>query len=569
MAAVPQRCHELPVLGRVRPRDSPSAAGNTIDAVAEGRRRPTSYALATDTLTFLFTDIEGSTNLLQGLGHEAYASVLAEHHSLIRSALVAHAGKEVSTQGERVLVVFSSPSVCVSAAIESQRALSSHCWPSAEPVRVRMGIHAGEAEEAATGLVGLEVHRAAAWRPSPTGDKSSSRRLQPASSRTSPTRCLPARPRSPPFEGSGTARADIQLQAAGLQSEFPPLRSLDNPALANNLAAQPATFVGRERGLSELRRLVEDSRLVTLTGAGGAGKTRLAVQLAAECLDGSGDGVWLVELASVSNEAAVASTILDVLGMATRSGQSPLEILVTGLASQRALIVLDNCEHLVGACAKVADAILRRCPEISLLATSREPLGIAGEILYRVPSMSLPDEDNDPGEVDPRSGAIALFAERATAQGVGFVLDRASTPLVTEICRRLDGMPLAIELAASRLRALSLADLNDRLDQRFRLLTGGSRNALARQQTLLATVDWSYSLLTAPSRSCFGACRCSSMGSNSTPRRRSALAATSTCSRSPTSWRLWSTRTSSWRNPPTVGFATGCWRRSDSSQLSG
>jgi predicted ATPase len=290
----------------------------------------------------------------------------------------------------------------------------------------------------------------------------------------------------------------FQLQAPGLQPEFSPLRSLDNPALPNNLPAQPARFVGRERELSELRRLVEDSRLVTLTGAGGAGKTRLAIQLAAELLDGSGDGVWLVELAPVSDEDAVASTILDVLRMATRPGQSPLDILVTGLASRQALIVLDNCEHLIGACAKVADAILRYCPEIRLLATSREPLGIAGETIYRVPSMSLPGEDGDTGEAGlSGSDAVALFAERAAAQGVGLVLDRASAPLVARICRRLDGMPLAIELAASRLRALSLADLNDRLDQRFRLLTGGSRNVLPRQQTLLATVDWSYSLLTA------------------------------------------------------------------------
>jgi predicted ATPase len=291
----------------------------------------------------------------------------------------------------------------------------------------------------------------------------------------------------------------FQLQAPGLQPEFPPLRSLDNPALPNNLPAQPARFVGRERELSELRRLVADSRLVTLTGAGGAGKTRLAIQLAAELFDDSGDGVWLVELAPVFDEDAVASTILDGLRMATRPGQPPLDTLVTALASQQALIVLDNCEHLIGGCAKVADAILRYCPEIRLLATSREPLGIAGETIYRVPSMSLPDEDGDTGEVDPCSfDAVALFAERAAAQGVGFVLDRASAPLVAQICRRLDGMPLAIELAASRLRGLSLADLNDRLDQRFRLLTGGSRNALPRQQTLLATVDWSYSLLSTP-----------------------------------------------------------------------
>jgi predicted ATPase len=400
--------------------------------------------------------------------------------------------------GDGFFAVFTSPKACVRAVLEMQRELAAGSWPEGEQVRVRMGVHSGEASETAAGLVGLDVHRAA--------------RLAGVAHGGQVVFSSPAAALVRDVLPDGTSLRDLghhrlkdlgrpeqifQLQAPGLQPEFPPLCSLDNPALLNNLPAQPARFVGRERELSELRRLAVDSRLVTLTGAGGAGKTRLAIQLAAELLDGSGDGVWLVELAPVSDEDAVASTILDVLGMATRPGQSSLDILVTGLASQQALIVLDNCEHLIGGCAKVADAILRYCSEVRLLATSREPLGIAGETIYRVPSMSLPDEDGDTGEVDPYgSDAVALFAERAAAQGVGFVVDRASAPLVAQICRRLDGMPLAIELAASRLRALSLADLNDRLDQRFRLLTGGSRNVLPRQQTLLATVDWSYSLLT-------------------------------------------------------------------------
>ena len=400
--------------------------------------------------------------------------------------------------GDGFFAVFTSPRACVRAVLEMQRELAARDWPEGERVRVRMGVHSGEAFETAAGLVGLDVHRAARL----AGVAHGGQVLFSSSAAALVRDVLP----------DGTSLRDLghhrlkdlgrpvqifQLQAPGLQPEFLPLRSLDNPALPNNLPGQPAGFVGRERELSELRRLVEDSRLVTLAGAGGAGKTRLAIQLAAELLDGSGDGVWLVELAPVSSDDAVASTILGVLGMAPGSGQSPLDLLVTGLASQRALIVLDNCEHLIGACAKVADAILRYCSEIRLLATSREPLGIAGETIYRVPSMSVPDEDDGTGEVDPyNSDAVALFAERAAAQGAGFVLDRASALLVAQICRRLDGMPLAIELAASRLRALSLADLNDRLDQRFRLLTGGSRNVLPRQQTLLATVDWSYSLLT-------------------------------------------------------------------------
>jgi predicted ATPase/class 3 adenylate cyclase len=454
---------------------------------------------ATATLTFLFTDIEGSTALLGRLGEATYARLLAEHHRLIRDSLTAHGGNEMTAMGDGFFAVFTSPRACVRAVLEMQRELAARDWPEGERVRVRMGVHSGEASETAAGLVGLDVHRAARL----AGVAHGGQVVFSSSAAALVRDVLP----------DGTSLRDLghhrlkdlgrpeqifQLQAPGLQPEFPPLRSLDNPALPNNLPGQPARFVGRERELSELRRLVQDSRLVTLTGAGGAGKTRLAIQLAAELLDGSGDGVWLVELAPVSDEDAVASTILGALGMATRPGQSPLDILVTGLASQQALIVLDNCEHLIGACAKVADAILRSCSEIRLLATSREPLGIAGETIYRVPSMSLPGEDDDTGEADLHgSDAVALFAERAAAQGASLALDRASAPLVAQICRRLDGMPLAIELAASRLRALSLADLNDRLDQRFRLLTGGSRNVLPRQQTLLATVDWSYSLLTA------------------------------------------------------------------------
>ena len=431
-----------------------------------------------------------------------YARLLAEHHRLIRDSLAAHGGNEMTTLGDGFFAVFTSPRGCVRAVLEMQRELAARDWPEGEQVRVRMGVHSGEASETAAGLVGLDIHRAArlaavAYGGQVVFSSSAAALVRDVLPDGASLRDL----RHHRLKDLGRPEQIFQLQAPGLQSEFPPLRSLDNPALPNNLPAQQAGFVGRGRELSELRRLVKDSRLVTLTGAGGAGKTRLAIQLAAELLDGSGDGVWLVELAPVSNEDAVASTILDVLKMATGSGQSPLDILVTSLASQQALIVLDNCEHLIGACSKVADAILRHCPEIRVLATSREPLGIAGETIYRVPSMSLPDEDDDTGEVDPyRSDAVALFAERAAAQGVSFVLDRASAPLAAQICRRLDGMPLAIELAASRLRALSLVDLNDRLDQRFRLLTGGGRNVSPRQQTLLATVDWSYSLLTGPEK---------------------------------------------------------------------
>ena len=289
----------------------------------------------------------------------------------------------------------------------------------------------------------------------------------------------------------------FQLQAAGLPAGFPPLRSLGNPALQNNLPAQLATFIGRDRELAEVRALVKSSRLVTLTGAGGCGKTRLGLQAAAELLDGSGDGVWLVELAAVSDEHAVAQAVCGALGIAAQPGRPALDTLLDALGPQDVLVVLDNCEHLVGGCAKTADAIVRRCPRVHLLATSREPLGIGGETIYRVPPLSLPG----PGEAGPAaagsSDAVALFLERARAQGAAVSLDEQAAPLLVSICRRLDGLPLAIELAAARLRSMSLRSLHDRLDQRFGLLTGGSRTALERQQTLRAAVEWSYLLLNA------------------------------------------------------------------------
>ncbi len=266
-------------------------------------------------------------------------------------------------------------------------------------------------------------------------------------------------------------------------------------ALPGNLPAQLASFIGRDRELADVRALVGSSRLVTLTGAGGCGKTRLALQLAAEPLDGSGDGVWLVELAAVTGQDAVAPAVCRALGIAAQPARPALDILLDALASQAMLIVLDNCEHLVGGCAVAAEAIVRRCPGVHLVATSREPLGIGGEAIYRVPPLSLPGPGESGLPAAESSDAVALFIDRARAQGTGLRVDEQTAPLVISICRRLDGLPLAIELAAARLRSLSLRGLADRLDQRFRLLTGGSRTAAARQQTLEAAVDWSYSLL--------------------------------------------------------------------------
>jgi predicted ATPase/class 3 adenylate cyclase len=447
-----------------------------------------------ETLTFLFTDIEGSTALLRRLGESDYGRVLADHQALIRAALAAHDGQEVDTQGDAFFAVFSSPTACVAAVIEMQRALEARAWPGGEHVRVRMGVHTGEAATtAAGGLVGLHVHRAARVGAIAHGG-------QVLLSETVAALVRDSLPPGAALRDLGAQRLKdlarperiFQLDVAGLRADFPPPRSLGNPALPNNLPAQLSAFIGRDREMNEVRALVESRRLVTLTGAGGSGKTRLALQVAAELLDGSGDGVWLAELAAVSDGDAVPAAICEALGIGEQPGRPVLDSLLDALAFQFVLIVLDNCEHLIGACAKTADAILRHCPRVHLLVTSREPLGIGGETIYRVPSLSLPDPD-DPARAS--GDAIALLAERAREQGVDLTIDEETLPLLVSVCRRLDGLPLAIELAAARLRSLSLAGLRDRLDQRFRLLTGGSRTALARQQTLRATVDWSYSLL--------------------------------------------------------------------------
>jgi predicted ATPase/class 3 adenylate cyclase len=455
------------------------------------------YAGRVETLTFLFTDIEGSTALLGRLGDDVYAQVLARHHALIRSALAAHGGGEVDTQGDAFFAVFSSPRACVAAVLAMQQAIQAHAWPGGEPVRVRMGIHSGEAARTATGLVGLEVHRAARVAAVAFGGQVLVSEAAAVLVRDwLPPGAAPADLGMHRLKDLGRPERIFQLQAAGLPAEFPPLRSLGNPALPNNLPAQLSAFIGRDREVDKVRLLVESSRLVTLTGAGGCGKTRLGLQVAAELLDGSGDGVWLAELAAVTDEDAVPSAISQALLLAARPGRPALEILLDALAAQDVLIVLDNCEHLIGGCAKTADAIVRRCPKVHLLATSREPLGIGGETLYRVPSLSLPGPDDPDSGTPGSSDAVALFADRARANGVALGVDEQAGPLVVSVCRRLDGMPLAIELAAARLRSMSLAELHGRLDQRFRLLTGGSRAALERQQTLAATVGWPYSLLT-------------------------------------------------------------------------
>jgi len=268
----------------------------------------------------------------------------------------------------------------------------------------------------------------------------------------------------------------------------------DNPGLLTNLPAQVSSFIGREAELAAVRALVSGSRLVTLTGAGGAGKTRLGLQAAGGLADGSGDGVWFADLAPLADPDLVAVTVADVLGVRQEPGRPVTDTVVAAVGGRSLLVLLDNCEHVIGACAELADALLRNCPNLALLATSREPLGIGGEYVYRVPSMGVP-ADGDDAETVRASEAVRLLADRAAAQGVHLAQDAEAAAVAGRICRRLDGIPLAIELAAARLRGMPPGELEARLDERFALLTGGSRAGLARQQTLRAMVDWSWELL--------------------------------------------------------------------------
>ena len=289
------------------------------------------------------------------------------------------------------------------------------------------------------------------------------------------------------------------MGAEGLPAAFPPVRSVDNPTLRHNLPAQVSSFIGREAELAAVRRLVAGSRLVTLTGAGGVGKTRLGLQVAAGLLDGAGDGVWFADLAPLGDPDLVAVTVADVLGVRQEPGRPVLDTLVEAVGGRSLLVLLDNCEHLIGECAKLADALLRGCPNLALLATSREPLGIGGEQVYRVPSLGLPGDGDDAGAIRA-SEAVRLFEDRAAAQGVPLARDEPAAAVAGRICRWLDGIPLAIELAAARLRVMPAAEVEARLDERFALLTGGSRAALPRQQTLRAMVDWSWDLLNGAER---------------------------------------------------------------------
>jgi predicted ATPase/class 3 adenylate cyclase len=456
--------------------------------------------LPAGTITFLFTDIEGSTRLLEHLG-DRYAPVLADCRRVLREAVQARGGHEVSVEGDAGFFVFSSARDALAAAVAAQQALCGQPVDHGAAVRVRAGLHTGEAVLAGeAGYVGMDVHRAARICAAGHGG-------QILLSRAT---CELVEHDLPPGVGlrdlgehrlKDLARPHHLFQALGpgLPAEFPPLRTLE--ALPNNLPRQLTSFIGREQEMAELKRLLASASLVTLSGTGGAGKTRLALQLAADLLDEYAAGVSLVELADVSDPTLVPKAVAAALGVPEQPGRDLTESLVDYLHPKSMLLVLDNCEHLTSACAHLADTLLQSCPTLRILATSRESLGIPGETVWRIPPLSIPDPSNLGALEDlTRYEAVRLFVERATAHQPGRTLPASSVTTVAKVCTQLDGIPLAIELAAARVRVLAVEQIADRLSDRFRLLTGGGRTAPPRLQTLRAAMDWSYDLLSVHER---------------------------------------------------------------------
>ena len=453
--------------------------------------------IPTGTVTLLFTDVQGSTRLWEA-EPAAMAPALRRHDEILRSAIEAAGGYVFKTVGDAFCAAFATAQAGVDAALAAQQELGTQDWPTSRPILVRMGLHTGVCEERDQDYFGPAVNRAARLEAVAHGGQVL---LSGATAELLPDRSALRDLGLHRLKDLGRPEQVYQLDASFLAGTFPPLASLDNPELPNNLPMLLSAFVGRESELATVREMITSTRLVTLTGAGGSGKTRLAVQAAAEQIGRAADGVWLIELAPLTDAAQIAATVAAVLGLQEHGGVAFDEALIQALTPQDALLVLDNCEHLVDAAAKFCDQVIRRCPKIRILATSREPLGIDGERVYRVPSLSLPSADAEAASDLAGSDAVRLFAERAQGHLPSFDLAGPEVSLIATICRRLDGIPLALELAAARLSSMSLQQVADRLDQRFRLLTGGARNAMPRQQTLQATVEWSFSLLTAAERS--------------------------------------------------------------------
>lgn len=450
-------------------------------------------------ITLLFTDIERSTDLVRRLGDSRYARVLTEHRRLLLTICRREGGREIGHQGDGLFVAFARAEDAVAAAVASQLAILEHPWPDGIIPRVRMGIHAGEPAAEAGELVGFDLHRAARICEAGHGGQI----LVSAAAAT----LIQSRPARIALRGLGSHRLRdlpqpekiFQALHPDLPEQFPPLRSLD--AAPNNLPAHQSSFVGREQELGEIRRLLFTTSVLTLTGIGGAGKTRLAIEAAAGLAERFPDGVWFVELGGLAEAGLIFNTVASALNVRAGPASTIEETLLDYLRSRSLLLILDNCEHLAAACAVLVGTLTRSCPGARVLATSREALSVPGEVVWPVPSLSVPaSEDGVSPEDLMEYEAPRLFIERAAALRPGFAPAGRDAQAVAAICRRLDGIPLAIELAAARVQVLSVEQIAARLDERFRLLTGGSRTAAPRQRTLRGALDWSHDLLSPKER---------------------------------------------------------------------
>jgi predicted ATPase/class 3 adenylate cyclase len=442
--------------------------------------------LPTGTVTLLLADIEGSTRLWES-DPDAMSGAVARLDSTLTDLVASHRGVRPVEQGEgdSFVVAFARATDAVACALRLQQA------PLA-PIRLRIGVHTGEVRLRDEGnYIGPTINRTARLRDLAHGG-------QTVLSAVTEELVFERLPDSVWLTDLGAHRLrDVarpervtQLCHPDLRNEFPPLR-VPKSAAPQRLPAQFTSFVGRDTEIAELRELLAQHRLVTLTGDGGAGKTRLAIEVAGRVLDEFPEGVWYIDLAPITHPELVPLTVARALGLPDQAGSTAVETIVRFIANRPILLVLDNCEHLADASAEITTAVLGSCPGVTVLATSREPIRAAGETTWQVPSLSLENE------------AMELFTDRARHVRPDFVVTDENAAAVIEICRRLDGMPLAIELAAARIRALSLSEIVDSLHDRFRLLTGGARTAVRRQQTLRASVDWSHSLLSEPEQVLF------------------------------------------------------------------
>ena len=446
----------------------------------------------TDIVTLLFTDIEGSTEKWEQ-EPEQMAHALARHDVLLRAAVEAHRGRVIKTTGDGIYAAFADATNCVEAAIAIQQSIADPAATAGMALSVRCGLHAGPTQERDNEFFGSTTNRAARIMGLAYGGQVlASQAIADLVAGRLPVGSSLRDLGDVRLKGIASSEHAYQVVHPSLRKEFPALRSLE--ATPNNLPQQLTSFIGRDREIKEAEELLERARLLTLLGIGGLGKTRLSLQIAGDVLDSYRDGAWLVDLAPIRDPSIMASEAAKVLGVREEPGRLLIETLCAHLKPRNLLLILDNCEHLIKPSAELVYAILGATPEVRIIATSREALRVPGEQTYIVPPLPVPNR-SDGIEALSRSPAVRLFVERAQYHRPAFALNEQEAPAVAELVARLEGIPLALELAAARMRSLTVTDINVRLKDRYKLLTGGGRVLLERQQTLRALVDWSYDLL--------------------------------------------------------------------------